>query len=282
MGIVTFPLMGHDGVGHSGLGAIGGLLRLINLHAIVGLSLGLLVFIILSFAAAALTLEILASLIIFLLSWSGTLNASHSFIITFSSAVSLARSLGSFLLLLFFLNLVSAVLLSVGYQIGLWLLRWEFSRCRLLRVPTKSLACYSKASCRVHKPFDCKASNAGLLSEHVPTNTVEERLRGWVSIKLIGVVFVVDIVSDADELAAIVGAGEEDDGNAEDLSVWDALGVWWVGFEDELVDADWDRTNEEGVEFLVVLVTEDVSGRRLGLGRGNARGGRANIGELPF
>lgn len=136
--------------------------------------------------------------------------------------------------------------------------------------------------CCVYKPFDSKAGNTGLLSEHVPTDTVEERLRGWVSIKLIRVVFVVDIVSDADELAAIVGTGEEDDGDAEDLSVWDALGVRWVGFKDELVDADWDGTNEEGVEFLVVLVTEDVSGRRLGLGGGNARGGRANIGELPF
>lgn len=134
----------------------------------------------------------------------------------------------------------------------------------------------------MHKPFDSKASNAGLLGEHVPADAVEEWLCGWVGIELVGVIFIVDVVSDADELAPIVGAGEEDDGDAEDLSVGDALGVRWVGFEDELVDADGDGADEEGVEFLVVLVTEDVSGRRVDLGRGNARGGRADIGELPF
>lgn len=136
--------------------------------------------------------------------------------------------------------------------------------------------------CGVHKPLDRKASDAGLLSEHVPADAVEERLCGRVGIELIRVIFVVDVVSDANELAAIVSAGEEDDSDAEDLSIGNALGVRWVGLKDELVDADGDGANEEGVEFLIVLVTEDVSGQRVEMGRGNARGGRADVGELPF
>lgn len=127
--------MGHDGVRHSHLGAVGGLLGLVNLHAIISLALTLLLFLLLSFAAAALALEILASLIIIFLGWGHTLNTSHSFILAFGSAVSLARSLGSFLLLVFFLNLLGAVLLSVGYQVGLWLLRREFSGGRFFGIP---------------------------------------------------------------------------------------------------------------------------------------------------
>lgn len=75
-------------------------------------------------------------------------------------------------------------------------------------------------------PFDRKASNAGLLSKDVPANPIIEWLCRWIGIQLLGIVLVVDIVSDADELAAVVGAGEQDDGDAEDLGIGNARGVW--------------------------------------------------------
>lgn len=132
--------MGHHGVRHSHLGAVGGLLGLVNLHAIIGLAFTLFLVLLLSFAATALALEILASLIIIFLGWGHAFNASHSLILAFSSAISLTRTLGGFLLLVFILNLLGAILLSIGYQIGLWLLRREFSRCRFLRVPEKPVS----------------------------------------------------------------------------------------------------------------------------------------------
>lgn len=103
-------------------------------------------------------------------------------------------------------------------------------------------------------PFDSKSSDSWLLRQNVASHFLKDWLSWWIGIELFRIVLVVDIVSDSNKLSAIVGTGEEDDGNAEDLSIWDALGVRWVGFEDKLVDSDWDGTDEEGVELLIVLI----------------------------
>ena len=104
------------------------------------------------------------------------------------------------------------------------------------------------------KPFDSESGDSWLFSEDVSSDLLENGL-GWrISIELLRVIFVVDIVSDSNKLSAVVGTGEEDDGDAEDFSIWDALCVRWVGLEDELVDANWDGADEEGVELLVMFI----------------------------
>lgn len=85
------------------------------------------------------------------------------------------------------------------------------------------------------------------------SNLLEDWLHWWIGGHLRVVILVVDIVANTDELAVVVRAGEEDDGNADDVGRWDASGIWGGGLEDELVDADWDWTDEKGVELLVVL-----------------------------
>ena len=56
------------------------------------------------------------------------------------------------------------------------------------------------------------------------------------------------------ELATIVGAGQKDDSNAQDISIGDALSIGRISFEDELVDTDGDRADEERVELLIILI----------------------------
>ena len=84
-------------------------------------------------------------------------------------------------------------------------------------------------------------------------NLLEDWLHWWIGGHLRVVVLVVNIVTDANELAVIVRAGEKDDGNTDDVGWWDAGGIWSRGLEDELVDADWDWAHEERFELLVVL-----------------------------
>jgi len=94
-------------------------------------------------------------------------------------------------------------------------------------------------------PLDGKSGHARLLSENVATNLLNHRLGGGVVHQLLAIVFIVHIVTNADELAAIVGAGEKHDCHAKKLVNGDALGVRRVGLEDELIDANRDRTDEE-------------------------------------
>ena len=73
---------------------------------------------------------------------------------------------------------------------------------------------------------------------------------------LVIVVFVVDVVTHANEFSIIVAAGEEDDGYAKDFRGGDSFEVRGVGFEDEFVDSNRDGADKEGIEFLVVLGSE--------------------------
>lgn len=98
------------------------------------------------------------------------------------------------------------------------------------------------------------------------SNLLEDWLYWWIGGHLRVIILVVDIVANTDELAVVVRAGEEDDGNADDVGWWNAGRVWGGGLEDELVDADWDWADEEGVQLLVVL----------------GRLGGADVNELPL
>jgi len=114
-------------------------------------------------------------------------------------------------------------------------------------------------SALVAVPLDGEAGDTRLLGQDVAADFLDYGLGGGlVDQGLVGV-FVVDVVAYAHELAAVVGAGEQDDGHTEDFSGGDVGGVWRVGLEDELVDADGDRADEEGVEFLVMLGAGECS-----------------------
>lgn len=123
--------------------------------------------------------------------------------------------------------------------------------------------------CCLNLPLDSETGNSGLLCEDISTDLLEDRLGWWVGIELLRIVLIVDIVSDTNELSAIVGAGKEDDGDTQDLGIWNTAGVWWVGLEDELVYTNGNRTDKEGVEFLIMLITGIVR-RLFVLGRWNA------------
>ena len=106
----------------------------------------------------------------------------------------------------------------------------------------------------VDLPLNGESSHSGLLSQDVSLHALNDRLGGGLSVQLFGVIFVVDIVADANEFTSIVSAGQKNDSDAEDFSVGNARGIRSVGLKDEFVDADRDRADEKGVEFLVVLI----------------------------
>ena len=71
--------------------------------------------------------------------------------------------------------------------------------------------------------------------------------------KLLRIVFIVHIVSDTDEFSTIIAASKENHSHTEDFGSGNALEVWGVGLEDELVDTDGDGSHQKGIEFLVIL-----------------------------
>jgi len=104
-------------------------------------------------------------------------------------------------------------------------------------------------------PLDSEAGNSWLLGEDVAADLLEDWLGWGIGVELLRVILVVDIVADSNELATVIGAGEED------LSIRDSGGVWCTGLEDELVDANWDGANEEGIELLVMLIAAEELAR---------------------
>lgn len=103
-------------------------------------------------------------------------------------------------------------------------------------------------------PFDGEASDSRLLGKHVAPNLLDNGLRRRVGVELVGIVLVVHVVANADELATIVTAGQQDDSNTEDVCVWDAARLRGISLENKFVDTNRDRSDKEGVELLVVLV----------------------------
>lgn len=102
-------------------------------------------------------------------------------------------------------------------------------------------------------PFDSESSHTGLFSKNIATDVLDLGLRGRLGGQFLRIVFVVHVVAHTYEFTAIIAAGEEDDGDTQDLRRGDTLEVWGISFENELVDADRDGADEEGVEFLVVF-----------------------------
>jgi hypothetical protein len=102
-------------------------------------------------------------------------------------------------------------------------------------------------------PFDSESSYAGLLSKNIASNTLDNRLGRRLRGQFLRVVLIVIVVANADELTAIVTAGEKDDSDTENLRGRDAFQIGRISLEDEFVHTDWDRANKEGVEFLVIL-----------------------------
>ena len=117
-----------------------------------------------------------------------------------------------------------------------------------------------------HIPLDGEACNPGLLGQDVTADLLDDGLGRRVVNEVLALVLVVDVVANAHELAAVVGARQQYHRDAQKLIDGDALCVRRLGLEDELVHADGDGADEEGVEFLIVVV----------------RGGGADVGKLPL
>jgi hypothetical protein len=113
---------------------------------------------------------------------------------------------------------------------------------------------------------------------------LDDGLGRRVKCKSLVCVLVVHVVSDAHELALLVAATEQDNCDADDLAVGNARQVWGVGAELELVDANRERADEDGIELLVILVSGAVGSAKICLGSQTAhlRGRRANVGQLPL
>jgi hypothetical protein len=61
-------------------------------------------------------------------------------------------------------------------------------------------------------PFDSKTGDTRLLRKDVASDALDDGLGGRIVVQLLAVVFVIDIVANTYKLAAIVRAGQEDDG----------------------------------------------------------------------
>lgn len=173
------------------------------------------------------------------------------------------------------LELLGTILLLLDIDVSLGLLGGKLGRSSGIIIPVKMLlvAELGRRRGQVEReikheniPLDGKAGDAGLVGQHVATDLLNDGLGRGVGGQLLGLVLVVDVVAHAHELATIVGAGQQDDGDTHNLGVGNALDVGGVGLEDELVDADGDGADEQSVELLVILVG----------------GSRADVGQLPL
>lgn len=111
-------------------------------------------------------------------------------------------------------------------------------------------------------PFDGEASHTRLLSEDIAADVLDLGLRRGVGGQFFRVVLVVHVVAHTDEFTTIIAACEQNDGDAEDLRIGDPLVIGRIGLEDELVHSDRDGTNEQRVEFLILLGAGEVSERK--------------------
>lgn len=113
-------------------------------------------------------------------------------------------------------------------------------------------------------PFNSEASHTGLLGENIAADVLNLGLRRGLGGQFFRVVLVVHIVAHTDEFTTVVAAGEEDDSDAQNLRRGNPFEIGSISLEDELVHSDRDRTDEERVEFLVMLRAREksVSGNR--------------------
>jgi hypothetical protein len=110
-------------------------------------------------------------------------------------------------------------------------------------------------------PLDGEASHTRLLSKDIAADVLDLRLRRGIGSQFFRVVLVVHVVAHTDEFTTVIAASEQNDGDAEDLGIGDPLVIGGIGLENELVHSDGDGTDEQRVEFLILLGAGDVSER---------------------
>ena len=71
-------------------------------------------------------------------------------------------------------------------------------------------------------PLDGKAGDAWLLGKNLPLHLLNDGLGGGVECKCLVCVLVVHVVSDTDELALVIAAAKQNDGDTNDFAVGDA------------------------------------------------------------
>lgn len=103
-------------------------------------------------------------------------------------------------------------------------------------------------------PLDGETSHTGLLGKDITLHSLDDGLGRGLCVELLRVVLVVDIVSNPNKLASVVGAGQEHDRDTQNIGVGDASSVGSLSLEEEFVDSDGDWADEKGVELLVILV----------------------------
>lgn len=132
-------------------------------------------------------------------------------------------------------------------------------------------------------PFDREAGYSRLLSQYVSANLLDDWLCRRLELQCLIRVLIVDIVSNTHELAIVVTAAEENDGNADDLIVGNARQVWRVGAEFELIHSNGNGADEKGVKLLIMLIAAQVSCKLLKEARaGYVRCRGADVGEFPL
>jgi len=129
-----------------------------------------------------------------------------------------------------------------------------FGRGCVIGVPERCVSLINDgAILRTCSPFDSESSDSWLLSKHVPSDTLNDRLGGRLRIKLLRIIFVVDVVANSYELSPIITACQEDDSDPKYLGSGDSFEVRRVSFEDELVHADRNGSDKKRVKLLVML-----------------------------
>lgn len=114
-----------------------------------------------------------------------------------------------------------------------------------------------KGKCNI--PFDGKAGDPRLLGENVALDPLDDGLSGGLGAQLFRIVLIVHVVANSHEFAAVVGTGEEDHGDAENIRVGNPLRIGRLCLERELAHTDGDRSHEQGIEFLIILITAGAS-----------------------
>lgn len=103
-------------------------------------------------------------------------------------------------------------------------------------------------------PFDSEAGHSGLLGKDVTPDLLDDRFSRRVGVELIGFVFIIHVIADANKFTAVIRASQQDDRNTKYVCVRNAARFGGIGFKDEFIHTDGDRADEERVELLIILV----------------------------